>query len=67
MKSPFTGGEMTLHTETRKMYYRQQEFEVQFQYYKCMDTGEQFTDGELDDVNCGQVYGEYEVRMNGRR
>jgi hypothetical protein len=53
MKSPFTGGEITLYTELRKMYYKQQEFEVKFQYYKCVDSGEQFTDGELDDVNMG--------------
>jgi hypothetical protein len=64
MKSPFTGGEITLHTELRKMYYKQQEFEVQFQYYKCVDSGEQFTDEELDEKNIGQGYGQYDLSNN---
>lgn len=59
MKSPFTGGEATLQKEHRVMNFRKEEFDILFQYYKCQDTGEQFTDDELDEVNINQVYNQY--------
>ncbi len=59
MKSPFTGGETTLQKEIRTMDFRKEPFRVQFQYYLCKDTGEQFTDDELDEVNINQVYNKY--------
>jgi putative zinc finger/helix-turn-helix YgiT family protein len=62
MKSPFTGGEATLQKEIRTMNFRKELFQVRFQYYKCTDSGEQFTDEELDEVNTNQVYNQYRVK-----
>jgi len=62
MKSPFTGGEVTLHKEERNMEFRKESFPVLFQYYLCKDTGEQFTDKGLDEVNTNQVYNQYRAK-----
>ncbi|MFT3703084.1 MAG: DUF4065 domain-containing protein [Agriterribacter sp.] len=62
MKSPFTGGEATLQKEMRTMDFRKETFQIQFQYYLCKDTGEQFTDDELDEVNTNQVYNQYRAK-----
>lgn len=62
MKSPFTGGEATLQKEMRIMDFRKEPFQIQFQYYLCKETGEQFTDNELDEVNTNQVYNQYRAK-----
>ena len=62
MKSPFTGGEITLQREMRMMDFRKESFRVQFQYYVCNDTGEQFTNDELDEANINQVYNQYRAK-----
>ncbi len=62
MKSPFTGGEATLQQELRTMDFRKEQFKVLFQYYVCNDSGEQFTDEQLDEVNTNQVYNQYRAK-----
>lgn len=62
MKSPFTGGEATLQKELRTMNFRKEPFVIWFQYYVCKDSGEQFTDDELDEVNINQVYNQYRAK-----
>lgn len=62
MKSPFTGGEASLQKEMRIMNFRKEPFRIWFQYYVCKDTGEQFTDDELDEVNTNQVYNQYRAK-----
>ena len=64
MKSPITGKEMILTKENRSINYRKEAFDVVFHYYKCEDSGEQFTTGELDDVNMNQVYNQYRDLFN---
>jgi transcriptional regulator with XRE-family HTH domain len=59
MKSPFTGGEALLQREERSMNFRKDAFLIQFQYYLCVDSGEQFTDALLDEANINQVYNQY--------
>jgi hypothetical protein len=59
MKSPFTGGEASLHKEKRIMHFRKEPFDIWFHFYKCGDTGEQFTDDNLDEVNLNQVHSQY--------
>lgn len=62
MKSPFTGGKVSLQKELRTYNYRKEEFEVQHHFYVCQDSGENFTDEELDTVNINQVYNQYRAK-----
>lgn len=64
MKSPITGKEMKLIKERRSMHFRKEEFEVVFHYYKCEDSGEQFTTTSFDEVNMNQVYNQYRDKFN---
>ena len=64
MKSPITGKEMKLTKERRSMDFRKETFEIVFHYYKCVDSGEQFTTTALDEVNMNQVYNQYRDKFN---
>lgn len=64
MKSPITGKEMKLTKENRSMEFRKETFEVVFHYYRCEDSGEQFTDTELDELNMNQLYNQYRDLFN---
>lgn len=64
MKSPITGKEMTLFKEKRSLTFRKEAFDVAFHFYKCEDSGEQFTSDELDEVNMNQVYNQYRDMLN---
>jgi DNA-binding transcriptional regulator YiaG len=64
MKSPITGKEMTLVTEKRTLDFRKETFEVVFHYYKCEDSGEQFTTTIMDEVNLNQLYNKYRAKFN---
>lgn len=64
MKSPITGKEMKLTKERRSMDFRKETFEIVFHYYKCEDSGEQFTTTALDEVNMNQVYNQYRDKFN---
>lgn len=59
MKSPITGKEMQLTKERRLMDFRKETFEVVFHFYKCEDSGEQFTTTSLDEVNMNQLFNQY--------
>jgi transcriptional regulator with XRE-family HTH domain len=64
MKSPITGKEMTLAKEKRSLEFRKDTFDVIFHYYKCEDSGENFTTTELDELNIDQVYNQYRAKFN---
>ncbi|MCO5259801.1 MAG: DUF4065 domain-containing protein [Crocinitomicaceae bacterium] len=64
MKSPFTNKEMLLIREKRSMEFRKENFEIIFHYYKCKDSGEQFTTTSLDEINLNQVYNQYRDKFN---
>ena len=64
MKSPMTGKDMKLTKECRSMDFRKEKMEIVFHYYKCEDSGEQFTTTELDEVNMNQVYYQYRDKFN---
>jgi len=64
MKSPITSKEMLLTKEKRSIVFRKELFDVVYHYYKCEDSGEQFTTGALDDVNMNQVYNQYRDLFN---
>lgn len=64
MKSPITGKEMTLTKERRSLSFRREKFEIVLHYYKCEDSGEQFTTTSLDELNMNQLYNQYRDRFN---
>lgn len=64
MKSPITGAAMKLTKERRSMDFRKETFEIVFHFYKCEDSGEQFTTTLLDEVNMNQVYNQYRDKFN---
>ncbi|WMW77306.1 DUF4065 domain-containing protein [Flavobacterium sp. 20NA77.7] len=64
MKSPITGKEMTLVTEKRAMDFRKESFQIVFHYYKCEDSGEQFTTTAQDEINLNQLYNQYRDKFN---
>ena len=55
---------MKLTKERRSMDFRKETFEIVFHYYKCEDSGEQFTTTSLDEVNMNQVYNQYRDKFN---
>ena len=59
MVSPITGGKMTLHWEWREVEFRKELFKVMFPFYRCEDTGEQFTTTESDGVWARQLHAQY--------
>ena len=60
--SPFTGGTTTLSKEKRTLDFRKESFEILFHFYKCDDTGEQFTTESLDVLNIDQIYDQYRMK-----
>jgi len=59
MRSPITGGKVTLEWEWRQMEFRKETFRVMFPYYWCADTGQQFTTTQSDGVWYAQVRNQY--------
>jgi DNA-binding transcriptional regulator YiaG/uncharacterized phage-associated protein len=62
MESPFTGGKVKLLTEEKPLEFRKDRFTINQLYYKCLDTGEEFTTDEIDQVNLNQLYNQYRVK-----
>jgi len=63
MKSPVTKKEMILTKEKTSIEFRKEKFEIVFHYYKCEDSGQQFTNKALDEVNVNQVYNKYREKF----
>ena len=63
-ESPLTGGKVILHQEPDKLTFRNEEFAYTSYEYECVDTGQRFTDLELDWKNMEQVYAQYRERHN---
>ncbi|NOZ36015.1 MAG: DUF4065 domain-containing protein [Chlorobi bacterium] len=59
MKSPFTGGEVVLKKEEREMTVRKETVKIVYHYFLCVDTKEQFTTDELDQLNYVQAMNIY--------
>jgi DNA-binding transcriptional regulator YiaG/uncharacterized phage-associated protein len=64
MKSPFTGKEMAIVKEWRTMSFRKEEFKVLFHAYRCEDTGEQFEDDVLAQLNYNQLVNQYREKYS---
>jgi uncharacterized phage-associated protein/DNA-binding transcriptional regulator YiaG len=64
MKSPITGKEMKRVWKEDVLLVRKENFPILYHYYLCEETGEEFTDVELDDLNLAQAYNQYRTRYN---
>lgn len=64
MQSPFTGGEAKLLSEKKEYEFRREKFEVVHFFHKCIDTGEEFTTNELDELNTNQLYNQYREKYS---
>jgi DNA-binding transcriptional regulator YiaG len=64
MKSPITGKEMRRMVKEDAIVFRKEEFPILYHYYLCEDSGEEFTDGALDNLNVIQAYNQYRNRYN---
>ncbi len=53
---------MELLWEEREMEFRGEKFRVQFPFYRCMDTGNQFTTTESDGVWYDQMTIQYNLK-----
>lgn len=62
MESPFTGGEVLLLKERKRIEFRKDFFEITQLFYQCKDTGEEFSTDNLDQVNLNQLYNQYRVK-----
>ncbi|MBP6611772.1 MAG: DUF4065 domain-containing protein [Paludibacter sp.] len=64
MKSPFTGKDMTIQKDWRILSFRKEKFKVCFHAYKCDDTGEQFEDEQLAELNYQQLQNQYRAKYS---
>lgn len=64
MKSPITNKEMSLNIEDKKLTFRKEEFQINYSFYFCEDSGEKFTTTDLDEVNISQLYNQYREKYN---
>lgn len=62
IKSPITGKEMTLCRELAILVYHEIPVPISYHYFLCGDSGEHFTDDELDSDHMFQVYQQYRSR-----
>ncbi|WP_285008440.1 type II toxin-antitoxin system antitoxin SocA domain-containing protein [Pedobacter faecalis] len=59
MKSPITSKVMPVLNKKADLYFRKEAFTINFHYYYCEDSDEEFTDDKLDGINQTQVYNMY--------
>lgn len=58
-KSPITGGEMRLMQEKSSVKFRGEDVTYIKKYYHCVDSGQDFTDTELDNDNMWAIFRAY--------
>jgi putative zinc finger/helix-turn-helix YgiT family protein len=62
IKSPVTGKPMKLIREKKALEFRKESFDIIYHSYRCEESGEEFVDEHLGDLNLDQVYNAYRVR-----
>lgn len=58
-KSPITGGEMRLMQEKSSVKFRGEDVTYIKKYYHCVESGNEFTDTDLDDDNMWAIFRAY--------
>ncbi len=64
INSPFSKGKAVLHKKIKKMSFRKEEFDVYDFYYKCENTGKEFSTTETGDITMRQRYTQYREKNN---
>lgn len=59
MKSPFTGGKVAILSRQEEVTFRGEKVKILRKYYRCEDTGREFTDSKLDDDMMWAVFRAY--------
>ena len=59
MPSPITGGRLEKHTEHATVEFRGETIGYEKTFYRCVDTGYEFVDEELEKANLKKVYDTY--------
>lgn len=58
-RSPITGGEMQLMQEKSSVKFRGEEISFIKKFYHCVNSGQEFTDTELDNDNMWAIFRAY--------
>jgi hypothetical protein len=59
IKSPFTGGKVAILSKEEEVTFRGEKVKILRKYYRCEDTGREFTDSKLDDDMMWTVFRAY--------
>jgi len=62
MKNPLTEGKVILVTGIETTVFRTEEYDVPVAFYKCSDTGDEFTTPEQSEAWTDNLYGQYRKR-----
>lgn len=62
LNSPFDNGEAHLLHEPETCQFRNEQYSYEHFFYRCEQSGEEFTTAEVDDLNTRQVYNQYRER-----
>ena len=50
--------------ESRSIEFRKEILAIEFHFFRCIDSEEQFTTTELDEINMDQLYKQYNEKHN---
>ena len=62
IRSPFTGGPVKEVFTLEKQSFKGEDYWVHARYYRCEDTGEQFTTTEQDQFTINDLYAQYRIK-----
>jgi len=63
MKSPTTGKEMILRERPQILDYKGRQYTINYRYYFCEATNNEYTTTELDEMNLQELWDEYEQEL----
>lgn len=64
MKSPFTGGEVIRQVNNEELEFRGEKFTISYNNYLCVDSGKEFTNREIDELNMHLLHSAYRRKHN---
>ena len=59
MKSPYTGGEVVRQINEEEVEFRGEKFIISYNNFKCVDSGKEFTNREIDELNLSLLHSAY--------